>query len=101
MVRLALASFYFLLKLLKEGRSWTTTVGYVAFTTLLIYSHVYGVFLVGAQFLYLLATRQELRRWVVPAGLVALLYVPGAARIAVNLFSPQGAWKSGGMTWMP
>src|SRR5215203_5068983 len=101
MVFLGLASFYFLLKLLEERRSWTATAGYVAFTTLLMYSHVYGIFLVGAQLLYLLATRQDLRRWVVPAAFVALLYVPGVARIAVNLLFPQGAWKSGGMGWLP
>lgn len=98
---LGLASFYFLLKLLRDGRSLAATIGYIAATTLLIYTHVYGIFLVGAQLLYLLATGQDLRRWVVPAGLVALLYAPGAARIAVNLLSPQGAWKSGGMNWLP
>ena len=101
MVFLGLASFYFLLKLLEDRRSWTATGGYVASTSLLIYSHVYGVFLVGAQLLYLLATRRDLRRWIVPAGLVALLYTPGAVRIAMNLLSSQGAWKSGGMNWVP
>jgi mannosyltransferase len=101
MTFLSLASFYFLLKLLWEGRSLAATIGYIAATTLLIYTHVYGMFLVGAQLLFLLATGQDLRRWVVPAGLVALLYAPGAARIAVNLLSSQGAWKSGGMNWVP
>ncbi len=100
MVFLGLLSFYFFLKLLKEHRSRSTTAGYVVSTTLLMYSHMYGIFLIGAQVLYLLATRQDLRRWVVPAAFVALLYVPGVARIAVNLLLPQGAWKSS-MGWVP
>ncbi len=101
MVFLGLLSFYFFLKLLKEPPSPSTTAGYVVSTILLMYSHVYGIFLIGAQVLYLLATRQDLRRWVVPAAFVALLYVPGVAKIAMNLLLPQGAWKSGGMGWVP
>jgi mannosyltransferase len=101
MVYLGLLSFYFFLKLLKEPQSRSTTAGYVVSTTLLLYSHVYGIFLIAAQVLYLLATRQDLRRWVVPASFVALLYIPGVARIAMNLLLPQGAWKSGGMGWVP
>jgi mannosyltransferase len=100
MAFLGLLSFYFFLKLLKEGRSWTATAGYVVSTTLLMYSHVYGIFLVGAQVLFLLATRQALQRWVVPAGLVALLYVPGLAWLAVNVLSSEGAWHNS-MWWMP
>jgi mannosyltransferase len=101
MVFLGLLSFYFFLKLLKDPPSRSTTAGYVVSTSLLMYSHVYSIFLIGAQVLYLLITRQDLRRWVVPATFVALLYVPGLARIAMNLLLPQGAWKSGGMDWVP
>jgi mannosyltransferase len=101
MVFLGLLSFYFFIKLLKEPPSRGMTAGYVVSTSLLMYSHVYSIFLIGAQVLYLLATRQDLRRWVVPAALVALLYVPGVAKIAMNLLLPQGAWKSGGMGWVP
>jgi len=101
MVFLGLLSFYFFLKLLKEPPSRSATGGYVVSTSLLMYSHVYGIFLIGAQVLYLLATRQDLRRWVVPAAFVALLYVPGVAKIAMNLLLPQGPWKSGGMGWVP
>src|SRR5215203_6392171 len=43
MTFLGLASFYFLLKLLRDGRSLAATIGYIAATTLLIYTHVYGI----------------------------------------------------------
>jgi mannosyltransferase len=43
LVFLGLASYYFLLKLLKDDESWTTSAGYVACTTLLMYTHVYGL----------------------------------------------------------
>jgi mannosyltransferase len=49
MTFLGLASFYFLLRLLRDGRSLAATIGYIAATTFLIYTHVYGIFLVIAQ----------------------------------------------------
>jgi mannosyltransferase len=88
LVFLALASFYFMVRLLKDGnRSWLVTTGYVVSTTLLMYTHVYGILLVAAQGVYLLATRQALRKWLLPAGLVAVLYGPGVAWLAVKLLS--------------
>jgi uncharacterized membrane protein len=100
LVFLGLASFYFLEKLLRDGKSWITIAGYVASTTLLMYTHVYGILLVAAQGIYLLATRQELAKWLLPVGLVAVLYVPGVAWLAVNTLSSEGAWNNA-MFWVP
>jgi uncharacterized membrane protein len=101
LVFLGLASFYFLLRLLDDGkRSRVTIAGYVASTALLMYTHVYGVLLVVAQGVFLLATRQPPRKWLLPAGLVAVLYVPGVAWLAVNVLSSQGAWNNA-MFWVP
>src|SRR5215212_10296641 len=76
LVFLALASFYFLERLLTDGnRSRLVTAGYVVSTTLLMYTHVYGILLVAAQGVYLLATRQALRKWLLPTGLVAVFFV--------------------------
>ena len=101
LVFLGLASFYFLLKLLEDSkRSRLITAGYVVCTTLLMYTHVYGILLVAAQGIYLLATRQAPRRWLLSAGLVAVLYVPGVAWFAVNVLSSGGAW-SNAMFWVP
>jgi len=101
LVFLGLTSFYFLEKCLDdEKRSRLTTAGYVASTTLLMYTHVYGILLVAAQGTYLLATRQAPKKWLVPAGLVAVLYVPGVAWLGVNVLSSEGAWNNA-MFWVP
>jgi mannosyltransferase len=101
LVFLGLASFYFLLRLLDDGkRSRLMMSGYVASTSLLMYTHVYGILLVMAQGIYLLATRQPPRKWLLPAGLVAVLYVPGVAWLAVNVLSSEGAWNNA-MFWVP
>lgn len=101
LVLLGLASFYFLVRLLEDGKkSRLMTAGYVASTTLLMYTHVYGILLVVAQGIYLLATRQPPRKWLLPAGLVAVLYVPGVAWLAVNVLSSAGAWNNA-MFWVP
>lgn len=101
LVFLGLASFYFLLTLLDDSkRSRLMVAGYVASTTLLMYTHIYGIFLVVAQGTYLLTTREARRKWLLPVGLVAGLYVPGVAWLVVNVLSPTGAWKNA-MFWVP
>ena len=100
MVLLTLLSFYFFVKLARGGSSRYTSVGYVVCTALLIYAHFYGVFFVAAQVLYLLVSRENLRRWVLPGVALALLYVPWVLLLAVNVLSPAGAWR-GGTTWIP
>ncbi len=100
MVLLTLLSFYFFVKLVKDGSSRYTSVGYVVCTALLIYAHFYGVFFVAAQIIFLLASRENLRRWILPGVALALLYVPWVLLLAVNVLSPAGAWQ-GGTTWIP
>ena len=100
MVFLTLLSFYFFAKLVKDGRTRYATVGYVACTVLLVYTHFYAVFFVAAQVLYLLVSRENLRGWILPGGVLALLYVPWVILLAVNVLSPSGAWQ-GGTTWIP
>ena len=100
MVLLTLLSFYFFAKLVKGSSSRYTSVGYVVCTALLLYAHFYGVFFVAAQVLYLLVSREDLRRWLLPGVALALLYVPWVLLLAVNVLSPAGAWQ-GGTTWIP
>jgi mannosyltransferase len=101
LVFLGLASFYFLLSLLDVSkRSRLMIAGYVAATSLLMYTHIYGVLLVVAQGIYLLATREPPRKWLLPAGLVTVLFVPGVAWLAVNVLSSKGAWNNA-MFWVP
>jgi mannosyltransferase len=100
MVLLTLLSFYFIVKLVRDGRTPFPTIGYIACTALLMYTHFYAIFFVAAQGLYLLFSRENLRAWLLPGGVLALLYVPWALLLAVNVLSPAGAWQ-GGTTWIP
>ncbi|MHB0975776.1 MAG: glycosyltransferase family 39 protein [Candidatus Aquicultorales bacterium] len=54
MALLAILSFYFFLRLF-EGRNPAVTAGYIVSTTFLLYTHMYGAFVLVAQDLYLLA----------------------------------------------
>lgn len=101
---LALISFYFFIKICQgeTGRLWLA--GYVISTTLLMYAHVYGIFVLAAQDLYLLATflvatkfegwqRPSVRMWAGIHGAMAVLYLPGVLFLAGQLADPQGrAW---------
>jgi mannosyltransferase len=100
MVFLTLLSFYFFVRLIKDGGSRYTSIGYVVSTALLMYAHFYGVFFVAAQIIYVLVSRENLRRWIVPEGALALLYLPWMLLLAINVLSPTGAWRSG-TTWIP
>jgi len=100
MVFLTLLSFYFFLRLTKGGVSRYSSVGYIISTALLMYTHIYGVFLVASQIIYLLVSREDLRRWIVPAGALSLLYIPWVVLLAITVLSPEGAWQSG-TTWIP
>jgi 4-amino-4-deoxy-L-arabinose transferase-like glycosyltransferase len=99
MAFLTLLSFYFFVKLLKGGSSRYTSAGYVISTALLMYTHFYGVFFVAAQVIYLLASAENLRRWILPGVALTILYVPWVLLLAVNVLSPAGAWR-GGTTWI-
>ena len=100
MVFLTLLSFYFFVRLIKDGGSRYTSIGYVICTALLMYTHFYGVFFVAAQIIYVLVSRENLRRWIVLGVALLLLYVPWVVLLAITVLSPEGAWRSG-TTWIP
>jgi len=80
---LALLSVYFFLKLL-ERKSLADSVGYVISTTLLIYTHYMGVFIIFTQNIYfitlLLLSKKDSRpnflRWIGLQIMVVLLFTP-------------------------
>ena len=109
MLTLSLVSFYFFVGLCREeGRDGSGPVaqtGYVLCTSLLMYSHVYGLFVVLAQNLYVFALapfgaegaragrRPRLDRWVVLQGALLILYAPGLALLYEWVTSPgQRGW---------
>lgn len=106
-----LLSMWFFIKLALQvssrGREPTgraTLAGYVAFTSLMMYAHVYGVFVVAAQGLYLLGAILAAKRsghhlglglkgWFFIQGALAVLYIPGLFFLVAQITRPQGrAW---------
>ena len=83
---LDLCSFYFLLVFLQQ-RSLRGVSGYVLSTALLLYTHVYGLFSLAAQNLYVLSTyffshrvnktdKSKIILWLSVQGLLLLLFLP-------------------------
>jgi mannosyltransferase len=82
MVLLGLLSMYFFWRFLRQS-NLVSSVGYVLSTTLLVYTHYYGWFVVIAQNIYvvtllLLSKHREyrLRDWAVLQAIVVALFVP-------------------------
>jgi mannosyltransferase len=82
MVLLTLLSMYFFLRFLQRS-TLVSSAGYVLFTTLLIYTHYYGLFVVLAQNVYVVAVLLlsakdmfRLRQWVILEALVVALFAP-------------------------
>jgi uncharacterized membrane protein len=85
---LALLSFYFFIKVLNE-RKLATQTGYVLSTSVLMYSHIYGLFIVLAQNIYVATnflgrvlrlrhgSRPGLVEWVGLQALLFVLFIPG------------------------
>ena len=112
MALLALLSFYFFLKVLKKGNP-TARAAYVLCTAALLYSHVYGLFIVLAQNLYLAMTSllagkrsfgltgedrgaaPGLGSWVFLQAILFVLYVPGLVTL------PGKIRETGGYDWIP
>ena len=79
---LTLLSFYFFLRL--ESRRSTLWIGYLLSSILLIYTHVFGLFIILAQNVYLVLSklqsknkpRLSLKRWLLGQGALGILYGP-------------------------
>ena len=109
MALLTLLSFYFFLNILRKNNP-TARAGYVLCTSALLYSHLYGLFVVLAQNLYFattslgrpsLGSTSETRgaapsfgSWPFLQFLLLVLYVPGVLLLANWL-------KPGGRNWVP
>jgi mannosyltransferase len=108
MTLLALLSFYFFLKTLSQGE-FAARAGYVVCTAALLYSHIYGLFVVFAQNLYYFAARllfagkvslestgqarggaPGLGGWILLQALLLVLYVPGLVLLAGWILEPAG-----------
>jgi len=96
MVLLALLSAYFFLRFLQRS-SLALSAGYVLSTTLLIYTHYYGVLVVVAENIYLVTLlalskhrTYKLRDWVVLQVIVAALFIPWTLVLRQQILRNEG-----------
>lgn len=95
-VLLTLFSMYFFIKLLRE-MSYINLIGYVIFSILLIYSHIYGLFIIIAQnihFIVLSLISREPRKlniikWSSTQSLLILLFAPWISTFANQVAKVQ------------
>lgn len=96
MVFLALVSFYFFLRLFEGGKDYRVLAAYVLSTTLLIPTHIYGLFFVFAQALFLLGfflkrrseQARNFRGWALAGGAIVVVCVPVFLYLAYQLKQP-------------
>lgn len=83
MVLLTLLSFYFLIKILKK-RKLAVSIGYIITSILLMYTHVYGLFIIIAQNIFLLTLflfshktlELNFRKWILIQCVLVIAYAP-------------------------
>lgn len=89
---LTLFSMYFFIRLFKE-RSLMTLVGYILFTVLLMYTHVYGLFIIVAQSIYLATLcllskevyKLHFKRWILLQLILIVLFTPWIGFLIVDI----------------
>lgn len=99
-VLLTICSFYFFVRLL-EKMTYKVSIAYVFFTTLLIYTHYYGFFIMIAQNIYFLtlylfskkSKSDNFLRWFLLQGILVILYIPWIGILLNQLLNvKKGYW---------
>ena len=83
MALLTLISIYFFIKMLQEKKI-KTTIFYVFFSALLMYSHIYGMFIIAMQNIYaitmLILARKDIKitfkRWMIIQIILLIIFIP-------------------------
>lgn len=93
---LTLLSMYFYVKL-KEGFSKGSVVGYIVFSVLLIYSHLYGVFILLAQNIdqFIIHNFKQLRKfksWILLQLVIIILYIPWLIQLPEIIATKTYPW---------
>jgi mannosyltransferase len=103
---LTLLSMYFFIKILKE-KNLIVSIGYVVFSTFLVYVHSFGIFIIIAQnafiFTLFLSSKREgfelnLRRWVLLQVVLIALFTPWIMILIKQILRAQSGSKIG---WIP
>ncbi|HSE83877.1 MAG TPA: glycosyltransferase family 39 protein [Thermodesulfobacteriota bacterium] len=107
MAFLSLASMYFFIRLIKE-RGFGVSVVYILSSTLLIYTHYFGIFIVAAQNIYLATLfllsrgtlKISLRNWVLLQVTIILLFSPWIVILVKQIMSVKsGFWIPESTFW--
>ena len=96
MTLLTLFSFYCFIKLLKV-RNRMYLIGYILSSSLLIYTHIFGVFIIIAQNIYIVPTfvlskkvyKLNFKRWILLQTIIIILYTPYIV-VLLSQISPKG-----------
>jgi len=101
MLLLTLLSMFFFARFLRKS-NLSISGGYILVTTLLLYTHVFGLFVVVAQNIYVLALlflRREnpfpLRRWIAFQAIILALFAPWIRILISHISTVQGGF------WVP
>jgi len=89
---LTLLSIYFFIKLLRE-RSLIASIGYILSTILLMYTHVYGLFIIIADNIYIVtlflfsrkSCKLDFKRWIFLQAVLIVLFIPCIGFLINNL----------------
>ncbi len=96
---LVLLSNYYFVKIMKE-KNIKHTVAYVIFTTIMIYTHIFGVFyIIIHNIYYLLIYRKNTKFWFVVQGAVLLLFIPWITVLLKQII--KIVETGGSVAWIP
>ncbi|PSP80114.1 hypothetical protein BRC81_02675 [Halobacteriales archaeon QS_1_68_20] len=103
-VVLTLASWYTFVRL--REKSTASAVGYVLSTVLLVYTHVFALFVVASQYLYVFLSETragiDWRRWATVQAAVGLLSLPWIAMLGNHVLGLlTGAREGSIIAWVP
>jgi uncharacterized membrane protein len=98
---LTILSMFLYLRLFEKGR-WNS-VSYVLVTTLMLYTHIFSLFIVLAQnihfFYQYVQQRGNLKRWIIYQATLFILFLPWFLVLLFQALNPQGSF--GVASWIP
>lgn len=92
-------SFYFFVKLTRDGFSKNNAIKYVLVTTAMVYTHYFALFVVGAQFFAFILLKdwkaivKNLKAYLITFSLPLLLFLIWVPKIINNLGKERGGWR--------
>ncbi len=104
---LSLGSMYYFIKWLSGGKKWAS-VGYLVFSTLLIYTQNFGFFIILAQNIYLAGlllhprsrSGTPLKSWIILQSLLILFYLPWMGILIKQILTmDSGSWSVPRPSW--